>query len=193
MAARIISKVFPVVVTEEELEPGDHVYTYRRYGVYTHHGIYIGEGTVIHFTRTGVDATCLDCFRREGEKLHSLRSYAYGRSLLRFMFTKRGTCTTLPDTRLPQEVVNTARELHERGGFGEYDLLNNNCEHFATFCRTGVRESTQTAWISSCERKIEKAKAWALKLLRELSSSDPKIRGELSMGIESKSSIAEQA
>ncbi|KAI6692678.1 hypothetical protein NL676_020388 [Syzygium grande] len=191
MAARILSKVFTVVVTQEELEPGDHVYTYRWYGLYTHHGIYVGEGTMIHFTRIGVDMTCLDCFQREGEKLRSLHSYAYGRSLLRFMFTRWGTCTTLPDLKSPQEVANKARELHERGGFGEYDLFNNNCEHFATFCRTGVRESTQTAWFCACEQKIKKVKAWALKHLRELSSSDPKIRGD--SGIESKSPIAEQA
>ncbi|KAL3728046.1 hypothetical protein ACJRO7_032748 [Eucalyptus globulus] len=191
MANQVSDRVFPVAVTQEELEAGSHIYARRWYGLYTHHGIYVGEGTVIHFTRTGVDTTCLDCFRQEGEQLHSLRSYADGRSPLRFTFTRRGTCTILPNTKSPQEVLNMACELHRSDGFGEYDLFNNNCEHFATFCGTGVRESAQTAWICACARKIKRVKAWALKLLRELSSSDPKIRDD--SGIESKNLIVEQA
>ncbi|CAN1351673.1 Protein LEAD-SENSITIVE 1 [Linum perenne] len=34
----------------EELKPGDHIYSWRHGFVYSHHGIYIGDGTVIHFT-----------------------------------------------------------------------------------------------------------------------------------------------
>ncbi|XP_010027166.1 uncharacterized protein LOC104417622 [Eucalyptus grandis] len=177
MANQVIDKVLPFVVTEEELEPGSHIFVRRCNGLYTHHGIYVGEGTVIHFTRTrGVDRTCLDCFRREGEKLHSLRSLPTG----------WGNCK-----KSAREVVNKARDLHEGGGFGEYHLFNNNCEHFATFCRTGVRKSAQTASICACARKIKKVQVWALKLLGKSRSNDPKIRGD--SGIESKNLIVEQA
>ncbi|KAL3728040.1 hypothetical protein ACJRO7_032742 [Eucalyptus globulus] len=168
--AQIINKVLVLLIGNverlEELKPGDHIYTYRRYGLYTHHGIYVGEGYVIHFTRTGVDKTCLGCFCQEGEKVHFLRSYTYGRPLLEYWLRRWGTCTTLPDTKLPQEVVNRARELHEGDGFGEYDLINNNCEHFATFCRTGLRASAQTAWASACGRKIKEIKEWAMEFLQ---------------------------
>ncbi|KAL2611490.1 hypothetical protein R1flu_023182 [Riccia fluitans] len=36
---------------ESELKPGDHIYCYRSksYSSYAHHGIYIGNGKVIHF------------------------------------------------------------------------------------------------------------------------------------------------
>lgn len=129
-------------------------------------GIYVGEGYVIHFTRTGVDKTCLDSFRQEGEKLHSLHLYAYGQPLLWFALTRWGTCTTLPGTKSPEEVVNKARELHDSNGFGEYDLINNNCEHFASFCRTGVRASSQTAVVGACERKIREVEEWAMKFLQ---------------------------
>jgi len=36
-------------LTEEDLENGDHIYVRRRGLLYSHHGIYAGERTVIHF------------------------------------------------------------------------------------------------------------------------------------------------
>ncbi|KAG8648112.1 hypothetical protein MANES_09G150601v8 [Manihot esculenta] len=42
----------------------------------------------------------------------------------------------------PREVVNTAYSLLEHG-FGEYDVLANNCEHFATLCKVGEPRSRQ--------------------------------------------------
>ncbi|XP_027933590.1 uncharacterized protein LOC114189081 [Vigna unguiculata] len=33
-----------------QLKPGDHIYTWRQAYIYAHHGIYVGEGMVIHFT-----------------------------------------------------------------------------------------------------------------------------------------------
>ncbi|XP_058077448.1 protein LEAD-SENSITIVE 1 [Magnolia sinica] len=38
-------------IPREELEPGDHIYSWRNAYVYAHHGIYMGDGKVIHFTR----------------------------------------------------------------------------------------------------------------------------------------------
>ncbi|KAJ8899988.1 hypothetical protein K2173_024099 [Erythroxylum novogranatense] len=35
------------------LKPGDHIYSWRTAYVYAHHGIYIGDDKVIHFTRRG--------------------------------------------------------------------------------------------------------------------------------------------
>ncbi|KAI6696396.1 hypothetical protein NL676_016515 [Syzygium grande] len=129
-------------------------------------GIYVGEGHVFHLTRTGVDKTSLYCFQREGKNLYSLRIYAYGRSQLGCWLTRWGTCTTLPETKSPQEVVNKARELHEHDSFGGYDLINNNCEHFASFCRTDIRASAQTALVSACGQKISEVKEWFMKFLQ---------------------------
>ncbi|KAL3728030.1 hypothetical protein ACJRO7_032732 [Eucalyptus globulus] len=175
MVAGIISKSFMILmllsgnaIRQEELTPGEHIYTYRRYGLYTHHGIYVGEGYVIHFTRTGVDNTSLDSFRREGKKLHPLHSYAYGRPLLEYWLTRWGTRTTLLDTKSPEEVVNKAWELYGGDSFGKYDLINNNCEHFATFCRIGVRASAQTTLFSICQHKAKDVKEWTMKLLRRI-------------------------
>ncbi|KAL3728028.1 hypothetical protein ACJRO7_032730 [Eucalyptus globulus] len=175
MVAAIISKFFMVLmllswneIRQEELIPGEHIYTFRRCGLYTHHGIYIGEGYVIHFTRTRVDKTSLDSFRREGEKLHPLHSYAYGRPLLEYQLMRWGTRSILPDAKSPEEVVNKAWELYGGDGFGEYNLIDNNCEHFATFCKTGVRASAQTALFSFCQHKAKDVEEWTMGILKRI-------------------------
>ncbi|MED6150591.1 importin subunit beta-3 [Stylosanthes scabra] len=38
-------------IDREQLKPGDHVYSWRQAYIYAHHGIYVGDGMVIHFTR----------------------------------------------------------------------------------------------------------------------------------------------
>ena len=35
-------------LTEEDLKPGDHIYVRRNGILYSHHGIYAGERSVIH-------------------------------------------------------------------------------------------------------------------------------------------------
>ncbi|KAL7192770.1 hypothetical protein ACSBR2_024565 [Camellia fascicularis] len=40
-------------VSKETLNPGDHIYSWRNAYLYSHHGIYSGDGKVIHFTRGG--------------------------------------------------------------------------------------------------------------------------------------------
>ncbi|KAL7096479.1 hypothetical protein ACP275_10G082100 [Erythranthe tilingii] len=45
------------------LKPGDHVYSWRTAYIYSHHGIYIGDNKVVHFTRRGQEVgtgTALD-------------------------------------------------------------------------------------------------------------------------------------
>ncbi|GLT68685.1 hypothetical protein SLA2020_408940 [Shorea laevis] len=40
-------------INKESLKPGDHIYSWRAAYIYAHHGIYVGDDTVIHFTRRG--------------------------------------------------------------------------------------------------------------------------------------------
>ncbi|CAF2345128.1 unnamed protein product, partial [Brassica rapa] len=40
-------------LSREEVKPGDHIYSWRTAYVYAHHGIYVGDGKVVHFTRGG--------------------------------------------------------------------------------------------------------------------------------------------
>ncbi|CAH1419256.1 unnamed protein product [Lactuca virosa] len=43
-------------VDRESLKPGDHIYSWRVAYIYAHHGIYVGDNKVIHFTRHGQEA-----------------------------------------------------------------------------------------------------------------------------------------
>ncbi|KAJ0609319.1 putative LRAT domain-containing protein [Helianthus annuus] len=47
-----------------------------------------------------------------------------------------GTCTTARSDP-PEEVIHRATYLYENG-YLEYDLMNNNCEDFALYCKTGL-------------------------------------------------------
>lgn len=103
---------------------GKHIYVDR--GVYTHHGIGIGEGKVIHFSgfeddlMTGpIEITSLEDFAGEGEvqvKIYDEREYRAG-----------------------DAVARAYQRLGEEG----YDIWDNNCEHFVAWCITGENHSPQ--------------------------------------------------
>uniref|UniRef100_A0A6N2NDS2 LRAT domain-containing protein n=2 Tax=Salix TaxID=40685 RepID=A0A6N2NDS2_SALVM len=38
-------------IKRDELKPGDHIYSWKNAYLYAHHGIYVGDETVVHFTR----------------------------------------------------------------------------------------------------------------------------------------------
>ncbi|KAJ7542853.1 hypothetical protein O6H91_09G014800 [Diphasiastrum complanatum] len=42
--------LFSHSVQREALQPGDHIYSWRNAYIFAHHGIYVGDGKVIHFT-----------------------------------------------------------------------------------------------------------------------------------------------
>ncbi|KAK6142685.1 hypothetical protein DH2020_023033 [Rehmannia glutinosa] len=150
-------------VERNEIKPGDHIYTYRAVFAYSHHGIFVGGGKVVHFTRvetsstsssdaysqtaecpifpdcgfrqqnSGVVLSCLDCFLRNG----SLYCFEYGVSPSVFIAKVRGgTCTTAPSD-LADTVTHRAMYLLQNG-FGNYDVFQNNCEDFALYCKTGL-------------------------------------------------------
>lgn len=102
---------------------GDHIKVKR--GIYDHHGIFIGADQVIHYT--GELAAKANAVVR----LDSLESFLDGGipELVPY-----GEC--FPDER----VINRAQS---RIGENLYDLFQNNCEHFARWCKTGVSESVQ--------------------------------------------------
>ncbi|KAL5568140.1 hypothetical protein UlMin_024715 [Ulmus minor] len=143
------------------LKEGDHIYAYRNLLAYSHHGIYVGENRVIHYTRTeentktsksksckecgfnsnthrGVVVSCLDCFLQG----HSLHRFDYTVSSGHFAFKRSGTCST-GHCDEPSVVVKRAYEMLYYNAFGEYNLLYNNCECFAIYCKTGHSASFQ--------------------------------------------------
>ncbi|UKO98052.1 lecithin retinol acyltransferase family protein [Nostoc sp. UHCC 0870] len=97
---------------------GDHVY--YNCGAYSHHGINCGDGTVIHYTKSLGKISRI--------------SWADFASGVTVVVKKYGQCDT------PDIVVWRAESRLEEN---TYDLFDNNCEHFATWCKTGLHASEQ--------------------------------------------------
>ncbi|MDA0266805.1 MAG: lecithin retinol acyltransferase family protein [Cyanobacteria bacterium] len=106
---------------------GDQIYAMREWigisSVYEHHGIDCGDGTVIHYRKTDTAEVART----------SIALFGQGKPI---------TIKVQPVALLPDTVVERAES---RLGEQRYDLLTNNCEHFATWCKTGRNESEQLA------------------------------------------------
>ena len=50
-----------------------------------------------------------------------------------------------PPANKPNVIIRNADIMFRTKGFGTYDLITNNCEHFVTFCTFGKRFSFQVA------------------------------------------------
>ena len=105
---------------------GDHIRVRRLRGLYWHHGIDVGDGTVVHYS---------------GEPLHPRKASISQVSLDDFL--DGGVMEVVEyvhDLRPAEEVVAYALS---RLGERRYGVWWNNCEHFATHCKTGRREIRQ--------------------------------------------------
>lgn len=102
---------------------GDHIRVFRK--GYWHHGIDCGDGTVIHYT---------------GELFN--RANAAVRRTTMEQFAKGGRVRVVksdPAYDAEGVIARAESRLNET----RYSTVLNNCEHFATWCRTGMRESKQ--------------------------------------------------
>jgi len=101
------------------LATADHLEVPRQHGLFNHHGIDLGDGTVAHYL--------------EGrEILRSSRDdFSQGQPLSVIDHAKASTTGV------------TLRRAMSRIGEQNYNLLFNNCEHFATWCKTGRHHSGQ--------------------------------------------------
>jgi hypothetical protein len=119
-----------LVAAGEEPPLGAHLVTPRR--GYLHHGIYIGEGRVIHYT---AHAFCL--IRRPVEEV-SLERFARRK----VVWVRAHT----PDSYEAAEIIRRARS---RLGEDRYRLFTNNCEHFCEWCARGLHRSAQVETLRS--------------------------------------------
>ena len=110
-------------LSKEDLNLGDHIYVRRL--LFSHHGIYAGDGNVIHYT--GEEKEKKAPLVRET----NIEGFLKGGKLKRRNYKKR---------LLPFETLNLARKHLSNNS---YSLTLNNCEHFATYCATGKRKSKQ--------------------------------------------------
>ena len=138
-------------ISPSDLKPGDHIYVHRVLGAYQHHGIYVGvndkgEHTVVHFTgtegglRAKSTATITKSLLKDFKGLSLIvRLVCYGADIKEMKRKISGTTQTLHSLP-PQEVIATAQYYADRPGeWCQYNLVDNNCEMFAIYCKTGIK------------------------------------------------------
>lgn len=119
-----------------DLQPGDHLVSRRRW--YVHHGIYAGNGRVIHY---------------RGYTKHLKREPVEEVSIERF--AGRHGCEV--KTWAARQYVGEKCVARARMRIGErrYRLLSNNCEHFCEWCITGQPRSAQVEqWLDWAKREF---------------------------------------
>lgn len=113
---------------------GDHIRVKRMHGIYTHHGIYVSDNEVIHFTGTDDDSIMDSSKNRVISS--DLNFFLKGGELE----VKEYTDEEFQDLYAPDQIVAYARSCL---GDGNYNVLFNNCEHFANVCTLGRFRSHQ--------------------------------------------------
>lgn len=111
---------------KQEPPLGAHLATSRR--GYSHHGVYVGRGRVVHYSGFSGFWQCGPV-----EEV-SLSRFANGHPV-RIVHHAQAPYS-------PEEIVQRSRS---RLGENDYRLLTNNCEHFCNWCVSGVNISTQVA------------------------------------------------
>lgn len=113
-----------------QFDIGDHLISWRL--GYTHHGIYIGDGEVIHYSglANGLSAGPVE--------ITTLEAFAAGRRIAVRRYTES-----------EYNGEGAVRRARSRLGEDRYDLQANNCEHFCTWVRTGQHFSKQVRFVET--------------------------------------------
>lgn len=132
--------IFDTICSTEEKwvqkkpEKADHIRVMRIGGLYAHHGVYVSDEEVIHFTGQD-DDSILDWSKCEVIKT-DLATFLKGGTLE----VKEYTDEEFQDLYSPDQIVIYARScIGDKG----YNLAFNNCEHFANVCTLGKFRSQQ--------------------------------------------------
>ncbi len=106
----------------------DHLRVSRQHGLFQHHGIDLGDGTAVHYL--------------EGRQIirSPIEEFSSGQPLF------------IVDHSKASSKADTLRRAISRIGEQKYNLLFNNCEHFAHWCKTGKHRSYQTEDLFSGRR-----------------------------------------
>jgi len=114
---------------------GAHIVTPRRW--YTHHGIYVGAGQVVHYQ--GLSSS----LRRGPVAKVGLAE-----------FTRGHPVRVHGEAGVAYSGIEVAARACSRLGEDAYDVLRNNCEHFCSWCRTGAARSPQVERLLSTSRAM---------------------------------------
>jgi Lecithin retinol acyltransferase len=134
-------------VRSEEPPLGAHLVTPRF--AYSHHGIYVGNGTVVHY------AAFAKHWRRGPVEEISFTRFADGHPV----WVRPARPNGLPCA----EVVRRARS---RLGEDRYRVFTNNCEHLSEWCVNGEHRSPQVERLLARERAVLAVLSDVRRLLR---------------------------
>lgn len=113
---------------------GDHLYVEDNLGriPFQHHGIDMGDGTVIHLAPAeGARVAIRDKSDNFAVRRVLIEQFSNGRAI---------RVRAYAQPRHPDVIVAQAESMLGKSG---YSLLDENCEHFATLCSTGKASSHQ--------------------------------------------------
>ncbi len=149
-------EIFEIEPSEEwqYIKPkrGDHIRVLRS-DIYSHHGVYISNDEVIHFSGTDDDSV-LDWSKCE-VICTDLEQFLRGGTVEIKIYTD----DELIDLYPVEHIVNYARAcLGDKG----YNLAFNNCEHFANVCTLGRFRSRQVERVLSGKMPLKENKGMGL-------------------------------
>ncbi|WP_226939233.1 lecithin retinol acyltransferase family protein [Janthinobacterium sp. FT14W] len=136
-----------------ELKIGDHLIVSRTF--YTHHGIYAGEGIVIHYSGFS------DGLTSGPVVFDTLDTFSAGSEIT----VRRYSSASFQG----KEVV---RRAESRLGENEYDFHSNNCEDFCSWAITGKSRSAQVDFVETVVGYFLPAVALAATARKHLSRKD---------------------
>jgi len=113
---------------DDEPPLGAHLVTQRR--GYEHHGIYVGNGKVVHYA--GFAGSDRGPAHRGPVEEVTLAYFAAGH-----------TVAVRPNPFPKYDADEAVRRARSRLGENRYRLLTNNCEHFCAWCLLGESRSEQ--------------------------------------------------
>ena len=130
---------------------------------FTHHGIYVGGGNVVHY-----GALMYDIIRKPVEEV-SLEAFAEGRPVY-----------VVEHTEVCFEADQAIRRARSRLGEKRYKLFTNNCEHFVEWCLHDLPRSFQAETALAYPRIVgERIERVLFGLLRRLFSFRPLARARI--------------
>ena len=115
------------------LHPGNHLRVRR--GIYSHHGIYVGDGKVVDFSGGTLTAKFQTSVREV-----SVETFSKGATVEVVPHPGKflgGFGVGLPPPLVPEEIVHRARWVIENRPPARYHVVGSNCEHVANWCVTG--------------------------------------------------------
>ena len=120
-------------------QPGDLLWVQRK--LYNHCGIYEGGGYVIHFAAP------------DGSEINAENAVIHRTTFEHF---KDGCPVKVIDIKGSFSQDETLHRARSRIGTKGYNLAAFNCDHFATWCKTGEYRSIQVDGVKTVLRRIGK-------------------------------------